>query len=295
MMRNPVFESSAKRRMRSFRAPLLITMYTLFVLLVSTSAFSVLGQSEVSIANMRVGVECYIYLSAIQFALIVLVSPSLTAGSISGERERQTLDILLCSRVGPFRIVLGKLFSSVCFIALLIVSSMPMMGVMLLFGGIRLYDVAMMLLLLVLTAFACGSIGIFCSAVFKRTVTATVVSYLIIFAVGLLTVIIPLITTIQAYANLPYDAIESTTAAVPALFYLNPGIGFLSMLVRQTGMLSDTFYDLFSSFGSTIYQMMQAMERFEVWNMAVFTGTSLVLALSATFFIKPSGRKAKKK
>ncbi|MCL1964388.1 MAG: ABC transporter permease, partial [Firmicutes bacterium] len=107
MMRNPIFESSMTRRMRSCRAPLLITLYVLFVLLVSAREIIVMQSREVTLGDLRVGLESYIYLSVMQFFLIILVAPALTAGAIAGERERQTLDLLLCTRVGAIRIVTG--------------------------------------------------------------------------------------------------------------------------------------------------------------------------------------------
>ena len=36
----------------------------------------------------------------LQFGMLVLVAPAMTAGSISGERERQTLDLLLVTDTG---------------------------------------------------------------------------------------------------------------------------------------------------------------------------------------------------
>ena len=42
----------------------------------------------------------------------------MTAGSISGKRERQTLDLLLVTNTGPVKLVLGKLLESFSFLAL---------------------------------------------------------------------------------------------------------------------------------------------------------------------------------
>lgn len=51
----------------------------------------------------------------LQFGMLVLVAPAMTAGSISGERERQTLDLLLVTNTGPVKLVLGKLLESFSF------------------------------------------------------------------------------------------------------------------------------------------------------------------------------------
>ena len=44
----------------------------------------------------------YIVLASIQMGLVMLVAPAVAAGSISGERERQTLDLLLVTKMSPF-------------------------------------------------------------------------------------------------------------------------------------------------------------------------------------------------
>src|SRR5439155_10298292 len=46
---------------------------------------------------------------AVQFGAVLLITPALTAGAIAEERQRQTLDDLLLTRLSGRDIVLGKL------------------------------------------------------------------------------------------------------------------------------------------------------------------------------------------
>ncbi|MBO1914210.1 hypothetical protein J4G37_56505, partial [Microvirga sp. 3-52] len=55
-------------------------------------------------------------LSFIQLGLVLFISPGLTAGVISTEREKQTLPILLTTSQSSFQIILGKLLSSIAFL-----------------------------------------------------------------------------------------------------------------------------------------------------------------------------------
>lgn len=310
MMRNPVFESSMKRRMRSFRAPLLITLYILFLLLVCGSALLTLQQDSISLNNLRSGLEAYVYLSIMQFALIVLVAPALTAGAISGERERQTLDLLLCTRVNAIHIVLGKLLSSTAFLTLMIVCSLPVMAVTMFFGGVGFLDVLLMALFLFITALACCAIGIFYSAIFKRTVTATVVSYLTIFALGVGTLIFPLIFQMDGMSKLndivngtPVNGIVLTgtslssmvMSSIPKMFFINPALGLFSMLVGQTGMLQETFSSLLGWRGGQVFTLIRQIDNVVYINMAVLLVCTIILTIVAALFVKPGGRKAKKK
>ncbi len=52
-------------------------------------------------------------LAITQIGIVSLVMPILTASSISGERERQTLDLMLTTCMSPFSIVVGKVVSAV--------------------------------------------------------------------------------------------------------------------------------------------------------------------------------------
>lgn len=298
--------------MRSWRAPLLLTLYIVFLLVISGAALLTLGYKQVSLGNLRAGLEAYVYLSVMQFMLIVLVAPALTVGAISGERERQTLDLLLCTRVGSMRIVLGKLLSSVSFLALLIVSSLPVMMLPMFFGGVAITDILVMLLFLLIAAFACCAIGIFCSAVFKRTATATVIAYLAIFAIGAGTLIIPLVfqmnelsMAVEAYTQYSYGntsqiaSIEDITAqmmrAMPKILYVNPGLGLASLLVSQTTLLSNTISNLLGWRGTQLITLMNQIDSFAWINMAVIFVTALVLVLLSACFVKPSGRRPRKK
>jgi len=115
-----------------------------------------------------------------QFFLVALVAPSFAAGSISGEKERKTYEMLLASPLKPMSILIGKLLSSLTYLVLLIVSSLPLMILCFLLGGILLSEIARAYLVLILAAGTFGLISVACSSFFRRTSSALVVSYLII-------------------------------------------------------------------------------------------------------------------
>ena len=124
-MINPILASSARRRMRSIRTPILITLYGAMILASGLGmAFGAFTSSTLSIFAMREGVTAYAAMLAIQFAMILLITPAMTAGSIAGERERQTLDMLLVTNTGSLRIVAGKLLESLGYVALLLVAAL---------------------------------------------------------------------------------------------------------------------------------------------------------------------------
>ena len=198
--------------------------------------------ATVTLGDMRLSVDGYAYMVMLQFGMLVLVAPAMTAGSISGERERQTLDLLLVTDTGAGRLVLGKLLESFGFLALLVMCSLPMLSLVLITGGATFAQVLVSVAFLLLTALAALSVGLVCSSLFQRTVTATVVSYLSVFALGIVT-LLPLWYDVKRIGDL-YDAMNIVGQPLhmieytPLSFTLNPGLGLFSLLAAQTQMFS---------------------------------------------------------
>src|SRR3954451_14206627 len=115
-----------------------------------------------------------------QFFLVALVAPTFAAGSITGEKERKTYEMLLASPLQPTTILVGKLLSSLSYLVLLILSSLPLMILCFLLGGILLSEITRAYVVLMLAAGTSGLLSVACSSYFRRTSSALVVSYLVI-------------------------------------------------------------------------------------------------------------------
>lgn len=297
-MINPILASSARRRMRSIRTPILITLYGAMIFAVGLgAAFGAFASSTLSIFAMREGVTAYAAMLAIQFAMILLITPAMTAGSIAGERERQTLDMLLVTNTGSLRIVAGKLLESLGYVALLLVAALPTMCLTLITGGVTLADVLTGALFLLVTAFAALSVGVFASAVFRRTVTATVMAYLIVFFIGVVTMV-PLVLGVRSIGS-NYDAMFSSTmvSSVAVIggadgigigvngFIYSPAMGLMALIADQTGLLKSTLMD----YSYTMYRIYDYLDFSAIkWeNMAFMAGAGLLLDLLAACFVRP--------
>lgn len=293
-MINPILASSARRRMRSWRTVIILTLYgALMFAFALTSSFSVLGRQTLTISSMRVGIDNYIYSVALQFVLLLLVAPGMTAGAISGERERQTLDLILVTHTGAFSIALGKLLESFGFLVLVLLSSLPMLSVVLLFGGISFTQVLTVLLFMTVSALGALSVGLFASALFKRTSASTVVAYLAVFAIGIGTLIPTLMNneTVIKYINNPdiMASLDNKTllSSIPAVLFTNPGVGLLSLMADQTGLLQNTFsriptgYAYYQIFGKVDFGLI-------AWiNMGAMFALSLLLTFLSALLIRP--------
>jgi ABC-2 type transport system permease protein len=174
---NPLIIKDGVSRMRTWRAPALMTVYLGVLGVFGYSVFVVEVQTGQSSGAAQMGATVFGYLAFIQISLISLFAPALAAGAISGERERQTLDVLLVSRVTALGIVWGKLVASVAFMLLLILAALPLFAAVFLFGGIDFQQFLVTQLLTVTTAVSLGAASIFLSALFKRPLTSTVAAY----------------------------------------------------------------------------------------------------------------------
>jgi len=189
---NPVITKELRGRMRGARTYWLLFGYLLLLSLILF--FSYLGwwnqhSSEMergsASAGFTVGRTFFEILFYSQAVMIALITPALTAGAISIEREQRTFEMLRGTILRPRSIVWGKLASSVSFVALLLTSSLPLLSLCFLLGGVSPGEVFFAYVLLVGDAFLFGAIGLCWSAYAANTATSTVLSYatLIVFFV----------------------------------------------------------------------------------------------------------------
>lgn len=174
---NPVLARESRVRMRGWKAPALISLYVGLLGAIVMAILYIVVEVEGNVFAPELGAIIYSFLTAGQFALLVFAAPGLTAGAISGERERQTLDLLMVTRMTPLQVVVGKLGAALGFTILLMFASLPVYSVLFLFGGISLYRLLLTTVVYVVTVLLFGSIGVYFSALFKRTQAAVVASY----------------------------------------------------------------------------------------------------------------------
>lgn len=140
-------------------------------------------------------------LAVTQVCIVALIAPIITASSISGEKERQTFDIMLTTCMSPFSIVLGKMLSAVLRILFFVAASMPVMSLAFVVGGLSWVTLFYFLLAIILLSVFAGSVGVFCSAFCKRSITSVILSFVVYFVIFVLSFLPLLLGTIfgQSY------------------------------------------------------------------------------------------------
>ncbi len=178
---NPVLVKELRGRMRGNRAMYILTGYlsiigvvTLLVYLAMVSTES-LGAPDPGLGS-RVGKSIFITVMFVSLLQVCIISPALTAGSIAGERERQSYDLLVTTLLSPWQIALGKLGSALAFALLLNLAVLPLAGLSFLFGGVTFVELLIGMVGLLVSAILCATVGLFWSSLMKTTQGALVVA-----------------------------------------------------------------------------------------------------------------------
>lgn len=230
-------------------------------------------------------------LAVAQVGIVGLTVPILTASSISGEKERQTFDIMLTTCMSPFSIVLGKVFSAVMRILFFVAASTPIMALAFVVGGLSWMYLFYFLLTIILLSVLSGSIGIFCSSVCRKSITAVILSFTVYFIITVLS-FVPLILRM---------ALGWASAGESMLVLLFNPIIFFEEFFMQI-MTGESLFggDVFTrrNVGFVTYHLAQG----KVW---MFTSAACMLLLSLLFMLaaawkvnpmhSPSGRRRGKK
>ncbi len=179
-------------RMRGRRAFVILTIYLLLLggfawmveLLMERSYTTGFGSSA-AYASAAIGQGIFAALLMLETLQVIFLAPAATAGAISLEREKQTLDMLVATPISSVAIVLGKLLSALTYVFLLIVASVPLTAVVFVYGGVGPEDVLRGYAVLLATALGLGAFGLFCSSLVKRTQAATAISIFGVLAVSI--------------------------------------------------------------------------------------------------------------
>lgn len=238
-------------RMRGRRAFVILTIHLLvvagFAWMMETlgeRAYASSFSSNPS-ASADIGRELFASLIMLLTLIVLVLAPASTAGAISLEREKQTLDLLTTTPISSLAIVLGKLLSALSWVLLLLLASIPVTALVFTFGGVGPDDVVRAYVVLLGTAVAFGSIGLFVSALVKRTQAATVINLVTTITVTVgATIVFVFWSVMTQNGLLPNPAARDTSplAALTrrppeALLYLNPFVTQLDVICgTETGV-----------------------------------------------------------
>jgi len=175
-------------RMRGRRAFVVMTIHVLLLTLLAwmfqrlnEESLANTGQfgGQATYASASVGRGIFIGLMMLQTLIVAVLAPAATAGAISSEREHQTLELLAVTPISSLAIVLGKLLSALAWVFVLILASIPVTALVFVFGGVAPDDMLRAYVVLFATVIGLGSVGIFFSALTRRTGASTGLTFVV--------------------------------------------------------------------------------------------------------------------
>lgn len=250
---NPVMKKELMVNSRSIKMSMAIMGVNAFLALIAVLAMAAAG-GNVSTYEYSSLIILFPVLGCMECGMISLIVPILTSSSISGEREKQTLDIMLTTPVSPFSIAVGKLGSAMMMVMMYMITSVPIIALAFVLGGMSWWSLLGLFALLLYLGIYVGSIGIFCSSVVKKSVAATVLTIVI----GVAIIIVTTTAFSVAYSIKTYYTVALGNAynysydiepgMLPMILMLNPYAPFFDFMVRS--VTSESVYEIIKAAGN---------------------------------------------
>lgn len=220
---NPITAKEVRVTLRGHSLPVLVIVVNLILFLAGllgvfgrASGMELSGQ-----ADYRQFLYVYGALAGILSVIVLILGCSIASGSISGEREAGTYDLLKSAGLSPLAIAGGKLFSAAHISVTVIVSAFPALLIPLVFGGPGLMEVFQIIGALLPLALFSITVGLYYSTVLHSTVAAAAVSA----------------GTVFAFAAIPVLLLALTWPAADTAYLMlaDPLTPVASLVLRQIG------------------------------------------------------------
>jgi ABC-type transport system involved in multi-copper enzyme maturation permease subunit len=271
MMFMTLLVKEMRLRLRRERTVWLLISYIVLLGFLSWIYISANSNTSSSSGNWSsIGPNLYTLLAIIQMLLIIFITPAFTATSINGEKERQTFDLLLCSRLSSSTLIIGKLLAGLLNSLLLIAASIPIFSLVFFFGGISPQQAALGLLVFILTAILTASLGICCSSLISRPAVSTAVTYMLL----LLWLGLPLLIAIVYPGSVVTTSGNTTTPSIPYYMLWHPIIAIMN-----------TFSNI-SIFGGQYSVGFSQLDSWQAYCLLNCIGTLILVAISI-WSVKP--------
>lgn len=176
LLTGPIFDKELRVSSRRRRNYVLRSAYlaVLIVFVVCAWSIALLSGSRTSVAwqvsrTAEIGRSLVLMITWFQFLTAQILAAVMLSNSISDEIRRGTMDVLMTTPINCVQIVLGKLFSKLFQLILVLAVSLPLLAVIRVFGGIQWdYIISALSITLTATIFV-GSLSMFLSTRFRRS------------------------------------------------------------------------------------------------------------------------------
>lgn len=229
----PLFDKELRVSSRQRRLYILRCVYVCLLLLVTVNLWLLhvrLPSTSSALVQMSRMAEAgkFVIMTVVWFQFVTgqFLATVLLSDAIGGEIRQRTLDALLVTPIGSVQIVLGKLFSKLLQLILLLAASLPLLALVRVFGGVPWDYVVAGLCVTLTTALFVGSLSLLVSirgGQFQRVVTSVLAWCLLLWGGGA-----------ACFLSLSQAGYLSHTRAASILFLSNP---YVLLLAETKSML----------------------------------------------------------
>ncbi|QDU78784.1 ABC-2 family transporter protein [Polystyrenella longa] len=171
-------QQAGRRSLYVVRTSLVIGM--IIWIWLATDTLSRLGPNGLqSISNLGSGRELFQSLVWTLFIGIYIFVPILSCGSIAQEKENDSLQLLLLTRLGPWSIIMEKYLSRVFPMLLYLFCALPIFAYLYSLGGITEDHIFTSFYMLTLAILQLNALCLACSAASSKTISALVLSVVV--------------------------------------------------------------------------------------------------------------------
>ncbi len=271
-----------------------------------TTMFASAYDYGVTTVSYRTLIVMYMVLVWLETVAICFLTPALTAGCVSIEKERQTMDVLLTTRMSTWQIIKGKYLSSIMLVLMLIISGLPIMSLVYIYGGINLWQMLLMMLVLISTTMYLASFGVFFSALVKNTIVAVILTYIFLGVMLSLTFSVSFGGAVMMQALNEYLEWEHNLHLdlhgdyFLFILWWNPFVTVFDSTAQIFGYGFDSSFSFngMQDFGDLLFVSMSnkniILKCWSLISVAVQLGTAYLMLKWSAYLIKPVKRKPKK-
>ena len=232
---NPIVKKDLKVISRSMKIAWGVFIYEMVLALIFFFAIYIIFDAASSYgytSDYQDFMALFPVIAGAEFCIIALIMPIITASAISGEKEKQTFDLLMTTVMTPRAIVRGKVESAVIRMMVFIVGSIPLMALSFTIGGLEWWNLLVTMIAFLVFAILTGSIGIFASTLTKKSITAIILTYVFYFIFANMSVVPTLIVVLTSTFT--------SGNVVSILMLINPVAAVIEMFMLMLG--GDTLF-----------------------------------------------------
>lgn len=228
---NPVLKKDILVNARNAKMIVAITLINCLFALIAAGTFAMSSGMGYQ-AYYSYIVKLFPILAACELGIICMVLPIMTSTSVSGERERQTLDIMLTTPVKPSAIVFGKLASAMATTFMYVIATLPFLAVSFVVGGLGWSALGEYIGIVLYVDIYIGSFGMLFSCVKRTSVSAAVTTIITVASIILLTYIVGKVMDSAMFRTGDIDQYKGYLAGIMTCYAMNPFVWIVDFAQR---------------------------------------------------------------